>query len=96
MTHVINRIAMMTVRENTTIAAISELRSQTEAILHSLKENRVILERHKKPVAVMLNYKRFEALEAMIDFAEDYILGATALQRDKTSTKSDFVDINAW
>ena len=87
---------MMTVKENTTIAAISELRSQTEAILQSLKGNRVILERHKKAVAVMLDYKRFEVMEKMIDFAEDYILGSMALLRDKNSKSSDFVDIESW
>jgi PHD/YefM family antitoxin component YafN of YafNO toxin-antitoxin module len=87
---------MMTVKEHTTIAAISELRNKSEAILHSLKENRVILERHKKPVAVMLDYKRFEAMEKMIDFSEDYILGALALERDKKSKPSDFIDIDAW
>ena len=87
---------MMTVKENTTIAAISELRSQTEAILHSLKQNRVVLERHKKPIAVMLDYKRYELLEAMIDFAEDYILGCMALQREKSSKPTDFIDIESW
>jgi PHD/YefM family antitoxin component YafN of YafNO toxin-antitoxin module len=87
---------MMTVRENTTIAAISELRNKSEAILHSLKENRVILERHKRPIAVMLDFKRFEAMEKMIDFAEDYILGSIALQRDKNSKPSDFIDIESW
>lgn len=87
---------MMTVKAHTTIAAISELRNKSEAIFHSLKENRVILERHKKPIAVMLDYKRFEAMEKMIDFAEDYILGAIALERDKKAKPSDFVDIDAW
>jgi hypothetical protein len=87
---------MMTVKEHTTIAAISELRNKSEAILHSLKENRVILERHKKPIAVMLDFKRFEAMEKMIDFAEDYILGSIALQRDKHSKPSDFIDIESW
>jgi PHD/YefM family antitoxin component YafN of YafNO toxin-antitoxin module len=87
---------MMTVKENTTIAAISELRNQTEAILHSLRDNRVILERHKKPIAVMLDFKRFEAMEKMIDFAEDYILGSIALQRDKNSKPADFIDIESW
>jgi PHD/YefM family antitoxin component YafN of YafNO toxin-antitoxin module len=87
---------MMTVKEKTTIASISELRNKSEAILHSLKSNRVILERHKHPIAVMLDYKRFELMEEMIDFAEDYILGAMAQQRDKNSKPSDFVDIDAW
>ena len=44
----------------------------------------------------MLDYKRFEAMEKMIDFAEDYILGAIALERDKKAKPSDFIDIDAW
>jgi len=87
---------MITVREKTTIAAISELRSQTEKILASLKNNRVVLERHKKPIAVMLNYKNYEALEKVLDFAEDYVLGMVALQRDRESKKRDFIDIDKW
>ena len=32
----------------------------------------------------------------MLDFAEDYVLGMLALERDKKSTKKDFVDIEKW
>lgn len=87
---------MITLKEKTSIAAISELRSNSENILNQLKSNRVVLERHKKPVAVMLNYKAYEDFEVMLDFAEDYILGATALDRDKTATKEDFVPLDSW
>jgi len=87
---------MITVKEKTTIAAISELRNKSEQILDSLKHNRVILERHNKPVAVMLDYKRYSDLEAILDFAEEYVLGAIALQRDKESKKEDFIDIDEW
>ena len=64
--------------------------------LHILKENQVILERHKKPVAVMLNYEQFERFRAMLDFAEDYILGSIALERDHSAKKSDFIDLDRW
>jgi PHD/YefM family antitoxin component YafN of YafNO toxin-antitoxin module len=87
---------MMTVKEKTTIAAISELRNKSEQILHQLKSHRVVLERHKKPVAVMLNYRAYQDFEAMVDLAEDYILGALARERDRTATKKDFIDIDEW
>jgi len=87
---------MMTVRGQTTIAAISELRNKSEAILQHLKESKVVLERHKKPVAVMLDYKKYEDLETMLDFAEDYILGMLAKERDEKSSKKDFIDIEKW
>ena len=87
---------MITVREKTTIAAISELRNKSDEILNELKEHHVVLEKHHKPVAVMINYASFGTLERMIDFAEDYILGSIALRRDKGSQKQDFVDIDKW
>ena len=89
-------ISMITVKEKTTLASISELRTKTEEILEHLKENRVVLERHQKPVAVMLDYEKYELTEKMIEFAEDYILGMIALERDEESKAADFVDIDKW
>ncbi len=89
-------INMITVKKKATIATISELRNKSSKILNSLKENRVILQRHKKPVAIMVDYKQYENVEEMLEFAEDYILGMTALQRDKKAKKRDFVDIDEW
>ncbi len=85
---------MITVKKKATIATISELRNKSSKILNSLKENRVILQRHKKPVAIMVDYKQYENVEEMLEFAEDYILGMTALQRDEKAKKRDFVDID--
>lgn len=79
-----------------TIAAISEFRNKSEEILHNLKEHDVVLERHNKPVAVMIDYKRYELQEKLLDLAEDYILGMSALKRDKGAKKSDFIDIDKW
>lgn len=87
---------MITLKEKTTLASISELRTKTEEILEHLKENRVVLERHQKPVAVLLDYEKYELTEKMIELAEDYILGTIALERDKESKAADFVDIDKW
>ena len=87
---------MITVRKKTTIATISELRNKSEQILKNVKDHNVILERHSKPVAVMVDYSKYEFWEQMLEFAEDYVLGNLALQRDKKSTSSDFVPIEKW
>lgn len=87
---------MVTIKDTATIASISELRTESEKILKELKDHRVILARHNKPIAVMLDYTRYEVFEKMIELAEDYILGSLAHERDQHSKKSDFVDIEEW
>ena len=87
---------MITVHSKTTIAAISELRNKSERILSILKENKVVLERRHRPVAVMLGYDQYEALEKILEFAEDYVLGVLAMNRDKKAKKQDFIDIEKW
>ena len=87
---------MITVKNSATITSISEFRNKSEQILAHLKENRVIIERHKKPVAVMLDYVQYEKLEVMLDLAEDLVLGTVALDRDRSAKKRDFVDLDRW
>ena len=84
---------MITVKKETTIAGLSELRTKSDAILRELKDHPVILEKHNKPVAVMVEYHRYVLGEELLDFAEDYILGCIALKRDESAKKKDFVDI---
>lgn len=87
---------MITIKHSATLASISELRTKSEEILSRLKENRVILERHNKPVAVMVDYAQYEKYEAMLDLAEDLVLGSLAAARDKAAKKGDFVDLDKW
>ncbi len=87
---------MITVKKETTIAGLSELRTKSEAILKELKSHPVVLEKHNKPVAVMVDYRRFEQEEEMLDYAEEYILACLAEKRDKESKKTDYVDIHKW
>ena len=87
---------MITINEKSTIAALSELRTKSEEILRQLSQNKVILQKHNKPVAVMLSYQQYAALEELLDRVEEYTLGMTALERDKKTAKKDFVDIDEW
>jgi len=87
---------MITINEKSTIAALSELRTKSEEILKQLSKNKVILQKHNKPVAVMLSYEQYSMLEKLLDRIEDYTLGMTALERDKEISKQDFVDIEKW
>ena len=87
---------MITVSEKSTIASLSELRTKSEEILRRLAQNKVILQKHNKPVAVMLEFKQYAYLEKLLDMLEEYTLGMTALERDKGSTAKDFVDIEKW
>ena len=87
---------MITINERSSIAALSELRTKSEEILKQLSKNKVILQKHNKPVAVMLSYQQYSVLEELLDRIEDYTLGMTALERDKKISPKDFVDIGEW
>lgn len=87
---------MIQINEKATIASISELRNKSEEILKSLKDDPVILERHRKPVAVMLEYQKYLKMQKLLELAEDFILVQKAHERDKNSTEKDFIDIDKW
>ena len=87
---------MITVKNETTIAGLSELRTKSEEILKELKNHPVILEKHNKPVAVMVAFQKFKLEEEMLDYAEEYILARIAQKRDMESKRSDFIDSHKW
>ena len=87
---------MITVDGKSTIAGLSELRTKSEELLKQLADHKVILQKHNKPVAVMLAYKQYLHLMKLLDKVEDYTLGEIALERDQNSTDKDFVDIDEW
>jgi len=87
---------MITINEKSSIASLSELRTKSEEILKQLAKNKVILQKHNKPVAVMLSYAQYAVLEDLLERLEDYTLGMTSLERDKAASKKDFVDIEKW
>lgn len=72
---------MKVIRRPTAFAAVSELRTGMDAILAQLKETPVSLEKHGKPVAILVDPERFEAMERALEEASDAVLAGEARRR---------------
>lgn len=74
-------VDMKVIRRPTAFAAISELRTGMDVILAQLKDTPVSLERHGKPVAILVDPERFEAMERALEEASDRTLAEEARRR---------------
>ena len=86
---------MYTVKEETTFVGVSELRTKMDEILERAKHGLVIIEKRRKPQAMLISPEEYEYLTDMLDITEDFVLGHIAQERLKNSAKSDFVDIES-
>lgn len=84
---------MYTVKENTTLVGISELRTGIEKILEMARKGPVIIEKRHKPQAVLMSNEEYEHISKILDMAEDIVLGFIAEDRYKNSKGSDYIDI---
>lgn len=84
---------MFTVKENTTLVGVSELRSGIEKVLEKARKGLVIIEKRHKPQAVLMSNEEYEHLTNILDMAEDIVLGFIAEDRYKNSKESDYLDI---
>ncbi len=89
---------MITIKDGATIINISEFRekNKSDKIFRNLKDHKVIVEKHNSPVAVMSDYEQYEKREKLIEFAEDYVLGLLAKQREESEKKEDYIDMDQW
>ena len=88
---------MITVKENTTLVGVSELRNAPDRIFKEMQKRQVVIERHRKPVAVLVPVKKFEEMEKLFDLIEDYILGSLAKEREKKYKNPKWIPIEeAW
>lgn len=72
---------MITVKEDTTLVGISELRTNIDKILEEAKKHKVLIERRNKPVAVLLAIERYADIEKILGTLEDVTLGYLAKER---------------
>lgn len=84
---------MRIVRERTAIASVSELRTAFDAILEQARESPVELERHNKPVAVLLDPKKFEEMQERLEQLEDILLAFEARDRERSARKGDYLSL---
>ena len=84
---------MITVKKDTTIVGVSEIRTKMDEILRLAKKHRVIIEKRNKPVAALVDIKQYDEMETLLDALEDVALGYLAKEREKTSAARDFIPI---
>lgn len=80
-------------REQTAVAAISELRTKLDAILRQIKETSVLLEKHNKPVAVMVDPTKYERMQEAIETASDLLLAFEARRRESSRKERDYIPL---
>lgn len=86
---------MITVREDTTLVGISELRTNSVKVLEAVKKHNVLLEKRNRPLAMIVPIEKYTKMEELIELIEDYGLGLEAKERDSKSSKADYLDLDA-
>jgi len=84
---------MVTVKEQTTLVGISELRTKVDEILQRMNRSTVVIERRRKPLAVMLPIARYEEMEALLELVEDRILGLLAMARYRGTPRKAYLPL---
>jgi len=72
---------MISVKEDTTIVGVTELRKMIPEILEKIKTEKVILTRRNRPIGILVDYDEYEKMEKILDAAEDFMLGQLAKER---------------
>ena len=84
---------MHTVKEDTTLVGVSELRTRLDKILKEAKIHKVVIEKRNKPLAVLIAIDEYNAMEALLDRIEDYELTKIAMEREKSSSRKDYISM---
>jgi prevent-host-death family protein len=86
---------MITVKEDTTLVGVSELRTGIDKVLEKAQEGLVIIEKRRNPQAVLISIKEYEHMQEIMEVAEDLILGQIAKERFENSEKNDYIDLES-
>lgn len=84
---------MHTIKEDTTIVGVSELRNRIDKVIEESRHHKVIIERRNKPVAVLMAIDQYNAMEEILDRIEDLELGRSARKRYKSSKGTEYISI---
>ena len=84
---------MITIKEDTTLVGVSELRTHIEQVLAESKKHKVLIGKRNKPIAVLLDMEKYNRMEHTLELLEDFALGVLAKERDSQPKSADYVDI---
>ena len=85
---------MITVKEDTALVGISELRTNPSRVMEAIKKHNVLLEKRNRPLAMIVPIEKYAKMEELIEIIEDYGLGLEARARDSKSSKADYLDLD--
>ena len=85
---------MFTVKEDTTLVGISELRTHFDRVLEAIGKSKVLLKKRNKPLAVIVPIDKFNRMEELIEMIEDAGLGYLAKGRDLKSKSTYYLDLD--
>ena len=83
----------MIIKGKTAIAKVSDLRYELDEILAQVKDSPVELEKHSKPVAILVDPKRFAEMEAKLEQAEDILLAFEARDRELSAKGKGYLTL---
>ena len=86
---------MKIIREKTTLVQASELRTKLDEVLLQLGSSRVILEKHHKPVAVLIDPKEYEQIEEALEQFSDLLLALEAKKREQKASNNNYIDLES-
>ncbi len=86
---------MITIKEDTALVGVSELRTNIDKILEESKKHKILIGKRNKPVAVLIAIEKYARIEEILDTLEDVALGYLAQERAAKSKPSDYIDIDA-
>lgn len=72
---------MLTVKEDTAVIGVAELRSKAANVLKEVKKHKIILTKRNKPVGIIVDYEEYEKMERLLEDVEDIVLGNIARER---------------
>jgi prevent-host-death family protein len=84
---------MHTVKEDTTLIGVSELRTRIDKILKEAKFHKIVIEKRNKPLAVLIAIDEYNAMEELLDRIEDYELARMAKERDGGSSRKNYISM---
>ena len=85
---------MITIKADTTLVGVSELRNNIDSIIKATKHNNVILEKRHKPVLAIMSMAKYEKLQDLIEELEDRELGYVAQKRIQKTKLSEYIDLD--
>ena len=84
---------MITVKEDTTIVGVSELRTHIEKILEESKKHKVLIGKRNKPIAVLLDVEKYNKMEQTLELLEEFALGFLAKEREAKTKSADYLNL---